>query len=132
MRPGDASSHSGKAIAGAGFAVDMQTVASNVWAVPFDDSEWNERWQRLVEKSGWSFERSVERGVAMASLLGRMGRAACDIVETIVCEMSVPVDRKTVKPLVSGDDGSSGKQRSMVYFYDGLFVQLAVDTPETT
>ncbi len=54
-------------------------VAANVWGVEFDDSEWNERWQRLVEKSGWSFERSVERGIAMASLMGRLSRAASEV-----------------------------------------------------
>jgi hypothetical protein len=127
--PGDAASWSGRATPGVGPAVDMAVVASNVWSVLFEESEWNERWQRLVEKSGWSFERSVERGVAMASLMGRMARSARDTVETVVHELGLPNHAKSVQQLNPSAADSTAVPRKPVFYHDGLFVQLAVDQP---
>jgi hypothetical protein len=134
--PGQLESHSGKLVAGNGFAVDMAAIAANVRDVVFDESEWNERWQRLLEKSAWSFERSLERGVALAAMEGKLARAAMEIVETIIDEMSLPVAFKSVKPFDDADDDDghgeekaapSASKSKPLYFHKGLVVQVFVD-----
>ncbi len=39
----------------------MGSIAASVKGVDFDEGEWNERWQRLIEKSAWSFEKALEK-----------------------------------------------------------------------
>jgi hypothetical protein len=113
-------------VVGLGSGLDLATLADNIKSFAFDESEWNERWQRLNEKSGWSFEKSVEKMVALSAFSGKFASVATSTTEVIVDEMSLPTHLKTIRPMDEEDE--SGRSKSNVpqmFYHNGLLFRVA-------
>lgn len=139
VQPGDPTSMSGKAgstapltgIVGLGTGLDLATIANSIKSYEFDESEWNERWQRLSEKPAWSFEKAVEKAVAMSAFVGKFNSLSRTIVETLVDEMALPFHLKSIKPMEGdyadpGPDGATSLKPGspVVYYSNGLLFRV--------
>jgi len=78
-----------------------------------DYRDWNEQFQLLLEQPTATVESAKERVEQIKILAQEFASAAIPIVTTIVSEMSLPDDQKTIKPLRIG---LAGGQKYVVEF----------------
>lgn len=104
-----------------GDAPNTGGIAREVLHHEFDEEEWNERYQRLLEWPERTFAGAVERGIAVSAFMGKFESVAMEAVRLIVDEQAIPTRLKSLPP-VSMEGGGD----EQVYFFKGLLLRVAV------
>lgn len=66
--------------------------------------DWNEEFQKLLERPSNTPEEVSERANAIKNLSDEFVAAASPVVKTIVFELALPPEKKTISPLfIEGD-----------------------------
>ncbi|KAA0172073.1 hypothetical protein FNF28_00390 [Cafeteria roenbergensis] len=130
--------------------VDLAATSQSVVSAPLADDHWNEAWQQTLEMPEWTFSQAARKATAKAALLGRFARAAAKAADTVVCELGLPVELRSIAPMAAADDDdddddddnddddgsvgardAQGADRSPVgsaFYHDGLILKVA-ETP---
>eukprot|EP00698_Gefionella_okellyi_P003690 TRINITY_DN1344_c0_g1_i3.p1 TRINITY_DN1344_c0_g1~~TRINITY_DN1344_c0_g1_i3.p1 ORF type:complete len:2301 (-),score=577.72 TRINITY_DN1344_c0_g1_i3:230-6262(-) len=84
--------------------------------------DWNERFQQILEKPAMTPEDMRERAAKIRKLADSFSLAATPIAKTIIEEMGLPLEMKTIPPCDAG--GTAG---GIKYNHHGMFFKFALD-----
>jgi hypothetical protein len=110
-----------------GFApVDLSAAAAAVASADVDEADWNDRFQRLLERPEFRFSHAAAKAVATSSYLGLFASVASEAAAVLVEERGLPPQYRTLPPMdLGGHSTDKDGQRDDVYFYRGVLLRFA-------
>jgi tetratricopeptide (TPR) repeat protein len=128
LPPAVAAALSGSAqqLPGGPVEVDVGSVALAVQAADVGEGEWNEQYQRLLERPEASVAGAAAKAVALAAFAGRFAAAAGAAAGRIAEELGLPPHLRSIPPMGAAEgQGQQGGSAEEVFYHRGIFLRVS-------